>query len=68
MNIFADFTARVRKAIETLDLKDKDGGVLDLSRVTVEPPRDATHGDLADSEHDFWAMLRNLLAALLGLS
>ena len=47
MNIFADFTARVRKAIETLDLKDKDGGVLDLSRVTVEPPRDATHGDLA---------------------
>jgi len=47
MNIFADFSARIRKAVEALDLKDKDGGALDLSRITVEPPRDATHGDLA---------------------
>lgn len=47
MNIFADFSARIIKAVETFDLKDKDGDVLDLSRVTVEPPRDASHGDLA---------------------
>ncbi|MCO5073707.1 MAG: arginine--tRNA ligase [Rhizobiaceae bacterium] len=47
MNIFADFTERVRKAIEALDLKDKEGGAPDLTRVTVEPPRDASHGDLA---------------------
>ncbi|RWC30335.1 arginine--tRNA ligase [Mesorhizobium sp.] len=47
MNIFADFTARIIKAVEALDLKDKDGVSLDLSRIAVEPPRDASHGDLA---------------------
>ncbi len=47
MNIFADFNARIVKAVETLDLRDKEGGVPDLSRIAVEPPRDATHGDLA---------------------
>ncbi|MBZ9738286.1 MULTISPECIES: arginine--tRNA ligase [unclassified Mesorhizobium] len=47
MNIFADFTARVVKAVEALDLKDKDGVSPDLSRIAVEPPRDASHGDLA---------------------
>ncbi|MDG4902994.1 MULTISPECIES: arginine--tRNA ligase [unclassified Mesorhizobium] len=47
MNIFADFNARIVRAVEALDLKDKDGGALDLSRIAVEPPRDAGHGDLA---------------------
>ncbi|CAH2400544.1 arginine--tRNA ligase [Mesorhizobium ventifaucium] len=47
MNIFADFNARIIKAVEALELKDKDGGLLDLSRIAVEPPRDAGHGDLA---------------------
>ncbi|WP_434723091.1 arginine--tRNA ligase [Mesorhizobium sp. RIZ17] len=47
MNIFADFNARIVKAVEALDLKDKDGAALDLSRIAVEPPRDASHGDLA---------------------
>ncbi|KUM27882.1 arginine--tRNA ligase [Mesorhizobium loti] len=47
MNIFADFNARIVKAVEALDLKDKDGAPLDLSRIAVEPPRDASHGDLA---------------------
>ncbi|TPM34873.1 arginine--tRNA ligase [Mesorhizobium sp. B2-3-5] len=47
MNIFADFTARVIKAVEALDLKDKGGVSPDLSRIAVEPPRDASHGDLA---------------------
>ena len=47
MNIFADFTGRIKKTIEALDLKDMNGVSPDLSRVTVEPPRDASHGDLA---------------------
>jgi len=47
MNIFADFTARIIKAVEALDLKDSNGGSPDLSRIAVEPPRDARHGDLA---------------------
>src|SRR2546430_12263846 len=47
MNIFADFNARIVKAVEALDLKDKDGASPDLSRIAIEPPRDASHGDLA---------------------
>ncbi|PSJ58604.1 arginine--tRNA ligase [Pseudaminobacter soli (ex Li et al. 2025)] len=47
MNIFADFNERIIKVVEGLDLKDKDGGVVDLTRIAVEPPRDASHGDLA---------------------
>ncbi|NMG38578.1 arginine--tRNA ligase [Chelativorans sp. ZYF759] len=47
MNIFADFSDRIRKSIQALGLETKDGAALDLSRMTVEPPRDATHGDLA---------------------
>jgi len=47
MNIFADFNERVIKVVEGLDLKDKDGGAVDLTRIAVEPPRDASHGDLA---------------------
>jgi arginyl-tRNA synthetase len=47
MNIFADFSARITKAVEALDLKDSNGVSPDLSRIAVEPPRDASHGDLA---------------------
>jgi arginyl-tRNA synthetase len=47
MNIFADFNERIKKIVETLELKAKQGGALDLSRIAVEPPRDASHGDLA---------------------
>jgi arginyl-tRNA synthetase len=47
MNIFADFNERIKKIVEAIDLKNKEGGALDISRVTVEPPRDASHGDLA---------------------
>jgi arginyl-tRNA synthetase len=46
-NIFAEMLAHVRGAIEALI----DDGVLpaetDHARVTVEPPRDPTHGDMA---------------------
>ncbi len=47
MNIFADFNARIKKTLQAIDLKTKDGGDLDLSRIGVEPPRDASHGDIA---------------------
>lgn len=47
MNIFTDFDERIKKTLQDIDLKAKDGGDLDLSRVGVEPPRDASHGDIA---------------------
>jgi arginyl-tRNA synthetase len=47
MNIFALFSTRIVAAIETLGLETKDGAALDFTRITVEPPRDASHGDLA---------------------
>ena len=47
MNIFADFDARIKKTLQEIDLKTKDGSELDLSRISVEPPRDASHGDIA---------------------
>lgn len=47
MNIFNDFALKVERALEKTDLRAKDGSALDLSRLTVEPPRDASHGELA---------------------
>ncbi|GAA0770676.1 arginine--tRNA ligase [Roseibium denhamense] len=47
MNIYADFTLRVKNAINMLDLKDKDGNAPNVSRIVVEAPRDTAHGDLA---------------------
>ena len=47
-DLFADFRARVLAALDrsgVLDDADRDG--LPLSAVTVEPPRDESHGDLA---------------------
>ncbi|WP_068317600.1 arginine--tRNA ligase [Polycladidibacter hongkongensis] len=46
MNIFSTFAERVKTVIESQNLA-ADGAELDLSRVTMEPPRDAAHGDLA---------------------
>ena len=47
MNIFADFSNRIKKAVEQSEIKTIDGASPDLSRVTVEPPRDPSHGDIA---------------------
>ncbi len=47
MNIFHDFTDRVKSAVETIVKKQDQSAALDLDRVLVEPPRDAEHGDLA---------------------
>ena len=47
MNIFADFSDRITKALHALNLQAQDGSGPDFSRIAVEPPRDASHGDLA---------------------
>ncbi len=49
MNIFADFNARIARVVEGLSLAPADGGPLDLSRLTVSPPRDEAHGDIASN-------------------
>jgi arginyl-tRNA synthetase len=47
MNVFSRFTEHVRTAVQAL----AEAGVFpappDLSRIVVEPPREASHGDLA---------------------
>ncbi|MEJ8476008.1 arginine--tRNA ligase [Roseibium algae] len=47
MNIFAEFAERVKAAVSSLGLEAVNGHALDLSRITVESPRDPSHGDLA---------------------
>jgi arginyl-tRNA synthetase len=47
MNIFDVFTARVGAALQALAKSGHVPEGLDLSRLVVEPPRDASHGDLA---------------------
>jgi arginyl-tRNA synthetase len=47
MNVFQVFTQHVRTAVETLAKAGAVPASLDLSRIVVEPPREASHGDLA---------------------
>jgi arginyl-tRNA synthetase len=47
MNIFSDFETRIKNTLETLDLVKEKRSEVDFARVTVEPPRDASHGDVA---------------------
>jgi arginyl-tRNA synthetase len=46
-NLFESFSARVREALDALAAEGVIPAGLDLANVTVEPPRDASHGDLA---------------------
>jgi len=46
-NIFADILERVRAANDALAAAGILPAGIDQSRVTVEPPRDASHGDIA---------------------
>jgi arginyl-tRNA synthetase len=46
-NIFAELLGRVRNANEKLIAAGVLPAGIDLSRVTVEPPREASHGDMA---------------------
>jgi arginyl-tRNA synthetase len=47
MNIFADFQSRVGALIEKRIAAGELPGDIDLERFLVEPPRDASHGDLS---------------------
>ena len=46
-HLFADVLARVHAICATLATEDNWPAGIDFSRVVVEPPRDATHGDMA---------------------
>ena len=47
MNIFAEFQDRLAILLRAIVAEGRLPGDLDLSRFTVEPPRDPAHGDLA---------------------
>src|SRR4051794_18625870 len=47
MNIFGDFTGRVRNAVQPIVAESGKGTSFDLDRIVVEPPREIAHGDLA---------------------
>src|SRR5713226_6641736 len=47
MNVFQVFTEHVRSAVTTLAKAGVFPNPPDLSRIVVEPPREASHGDLA---------------------
>src|SRR5262249_49355689 len=47
LNIFATVLARVHAAIDALAAEGALPAGLDQSRILVEPPRDASHGDMA---------------------
>ncbi|WP_039760191.1 arginine--tRNA ligase [Bartonella queenslandensis] len=61
MNIFKNFEKKIKKSIELSDIKGKNGEELDLSKITVDPPRDSSHGHLSTNA----AMV---LAKSIGLS
>ncbi|QPB21179.1 arginine--tRNA ligase [Rhizobium sp. 007] len=47
MNLFTDFEARIKNALEQIDIVKEKRSELDFGRIAVEPPRDASHGDVA---------------------
>src|SRR5450432_3270582 len=47
MNIFADFQSRIASLLEKRMAAGELPRDLDLGRFVVEPPREATHGDLS---------------------
>ena len=46
MNLFAEFLQVVREAVTTV-ASERGVALPDLSKVTAEPPRDASHGDIS---------------------
>ncbi|WP_455482605.1 arginine--tRNA ligase [Bartonella sp. B35(2025)] len=47
MNVFKKFEKKIKKILELSDIKGKNDEHLDLSKITVDPPRDSLHGDLS---------------------
>ena len=49
MNIFSEFKNHIDVIVDELSKAGELPGGLDTAAVTVEPPRDASHGDLASN-------------------
>ncbi|MGY5794762.1 arginine--tRNA ligase len=47
MNLFTDFDARIKAALEQIDLVKEKRSEVDFGRIAIEPPRDPSHGDVA---------------------
>lgn len=47
MNLFAEFDNRIKNALETIEIIRENRSAVDFGRLTVEPPRDQSHGDVA---------------------
>jgi arginyl-tRNA synthetase len=47
MNLFTDFSMRVKSVLEALDCVKDSATTPDFSRITIEPPRDPSHGDVS---------------------
>ena len=47
MNLFTDFESRIKNVLESLDIVREKRSEIDFSRVSVESPRDPSHGDVA---------------------
>ncbi|MGD9480968.1 arginine--tRNA ligase [Shinella sp. G-2] len=47
MNLFTDFDNRIKNVLEGLEVVREKRAELDFGRISVEPPRDASHGDVA---------------------
>ena len=47
MNIFHDFANKIKAVLNDIDVFKEKGAGADLSRITVEAPRDPAHGDVA---------------------
>ncbi|MFO1123544.1 MAG: arginine--tRNA ligase [Hyphomicrobiales bacterium] len=49
MNLFSDYLSRIREAANAVAAEQGLQGTLDLEKVTAEPPRDPSHGDIASN-------------------
>ncbi|MBL71258.1 MAG: arginine--tRNA ligase [Rhodobiaceae bacterium] len=47
MNLFAEMETEIRAALAALQAQGKLADGVDMSRLTMEPPREAAHGDMA---------------------
>ncbi len=45
MNLYSDIENQIKKIIETIDFESEN--TPDLSRISIDPPRDPSHGDMA---------------------
>lgn len=49
MNIYSDFSIKIKNAIQACEFTAKDGSEMNLAAIAAEPPRDPDHGDVASN-------------------